>query len=230
MLKNLLWKEWRENLWKLGFCLCVSLAFTGLLFRIRLTPDTANGVVISLVQMFMVCVVYALDLFSGEMSHRTIHLLFKIPVPRWQIFYSKVLVALGSLFLIFISTGLMMEFMAGGRETEVGMLFQMNGLFGLCAGLLLIWFCVFGCQSRNEAGSLVALFGVLIGWGIVYFWSGICDVPWAYHFVPYAWTLWAVQDSPNWSRIDQLLISQVISLCLALALACYRYTRIRRYL
>ncbi|MHC5138442.1 MAG: hypothetical protein ACYSOF_00890, partial [Planctomycetota bacterium] len=93
MFKQLLWKEWRENLWKLGFGGAVSAAFVLLLFRIRLFPDAANCVAIGFVQMLVVPVIYALDIFSGEMSNRTIHLLFKFPVPRWKIFFSKYLVS-----------------------------------------------------------------------------------------------------------------------------------------
>jgi hypothetical protein len=37
MLKNLLWKEYRQNQWKLVFCLTVSMAFTYLP-----GPDTGN--------------------------------------------------------------------------------------------------------------------------------------------------------------------------------------------
>ncbi len=88
MFRQLLWKEWRENQWKLIFCAAISLVFTVMLFRIRLFPDWANCLAISFIQMFVVPVIYALDIFSGEMSNRTIHLLFKIPVPRWR--YSSV--------------------------------------------------------------------------------------------------------------------------------------------
>ncbi|MCH7920267.1 MAG: ABC transporter permease subunit, partial [Planctomycetes bacterium] len=102
MLKRLLWKEWWENLWKLGFCAGVSLAFTILLFRLRIFPDLENAYFISLVQMIVVPVVYALDLFAGEMSNRTIHLLFKIPVPRWKIFFAKYLTAVAGIVLSFV--------------------------------------------------------------------------------------------------------------------------------
>ena len=51
MLK-LLWKEWHENLWKLGFGLTASAAFTVMLFRIRLFPDMANCRVLNTIQMW----------------------------------------------------------------------------------------------------------------------------------------------------------------------------------
>ena len=227
---RLLWKEWQENLWKLVFGLGTSLAFTVMLFRIRLVPDTASCTIISLTQLFVIPVVYALDLFSGEMSNRTIHLLFKVPVPRWQIFFSKVLMAFGSMAVIFVSTGLTMEILSRGREADAGMLFRMNSLFGLCAGLLLVWFCAFGCQSRSEAGSLVALFGVIIGWAIVWLWSGLCGVSWALHFVPFVLPMWAFRPVAEQMRGNQFLASQCLAIMLALTIACYRYVKIRRVL
>ena len=60
MFRMLLWKEWRENLWKLLFCGTASVVFTIMLFRIRIVPDVSNCVLISVVQMFVVPVVYAL--------------------------------------------------------------------------------------------------------------------------------------------------------------------------
>ena len=68
MFRQLLWKEWRENLWKLTFGGAVSVVFVLLLFRIRLFPDAANCVAISFVQMLVVPVIYALDIFSGEIA------------------------------------------------------------------------------------------------------------------------------------------------------------------
>jgi ABC-type transport system involved in multi-copper enzyme maturation permease subunit len=98
MFKQLLWKEWRENLWKLGFGGAVSAAFVLLLF-----PDAVNCIYISFVLMLVVPVIYALDIFSGEMSNQTIHLLFKFPVPRWKIFFSKYLVSIGGMIAIFLA-------------------------------------------------------------------------------------------------------------------------------
>lgn len=230
MLMRLLWKEWRESRWKLGFGLIVSLAFTVLLFRIRLIPDMGNAVMISIVQVLVVPVIVALDLFAGEMSHGTIHLLFKIPVPRWQIFVSKILTVLAQTVLIFVSTGVMMELMGHGREVDTGMMLRLNGLFALCAVMLLVWFCVFGAQSRSEASSLAVLFAVMIGWAIVWLWSGVCEVSWAYYGVPYVVGQWALQVNMEEFRMGQLLISQALLVVLALTLACYRYVKIRRSL
>ena len=227
MFKHLVWKEWRENLWKLVFGAGVSAAFVMLLFRIRLFPDAANCVVISFVQMLAVPVIYALDIFSGEMSNRTIHLLFKFPVPRWKIFFSKYFVSIGGMTAIFLTSGLLMEILSQGREAEVGFLFKLNVSFGVAAVLLFTWFCAFGAQSRSEAGSLVAMFGVMIGWGIIYLWSNVCDIRWAGQFVPYNFVVvFQVLDI----RLIQLILSTSIAAGGILGIACYRFVKVRRAL
>jgi ABC-type transport system involved in multi-copper enzyme maturation permease subunit len=226
MFAMLLWKEWKENLWKLLFCGVASAAFTTMLFRIRIIPDYANCVLISFIQMFAVPVIYSLDIFSGEISNRTVHLLFKIPVPRWMLFFSKYIVSIAGIALIFLITGLLMEFISRGREAQVMFLFLTNSLCGTAALVLFTWFCAFGCQSRSEAGSLVVMFGVLIGWGIVYFWSSICEVTWAERFVPYSVTLMRITKiGPVWT-----FLSQIPAFAAVLFIACYRYVSIRRYL
>jgi ABC-type transport system involved in multi-copper enzyme maturation permease subunit len=230
MFRQLFWKEWRENLWKLGFCCAVSAAFVVMLFRIRLFPDSANCIVISFVQMLAVPVIFALDIFSGEMSNRTIHLLFKIPVARWKIFFAKYLVCMVQMGLIFLLGGAMMEVMSQGREADVGFLLKLNASFGVTALLLFTWFCPFGAQSRSEAGSLVAMFGVLIGWGILFFWTTICGVGWAGHFVPFLCTVWVWDVRPDWFHSGQLLLSLGATVPIVIAIACWRFVKVRRWL
>ena len=230
MLKHLFWKEARETLWKLGFCLAASWVFTVMLFRVRLFTDFASCAIVSFAQLLVVPLVYALDLYAGEMSNRTIHLLFKLPVARWKIFLAKVLTAMGCMALIFLGTGLLMELVAHGRETDPGMLFKTNALFGVCAILLVAWFSAFGSQSRSEAGSLAALFGVMTGWGIVWLWAGLCGVGWALHGVPYVLIPWAIGVHLPWLEAGWFWFAQGLILASVLGAACYRYVKIRRVL
>lgn len=230
MFKQLLWKEWRENLWKLSFGGIVSGAFVLLLFRIRLFPDAANCIAISFVQMLALPVIYALDIFSGEMSSRTIHLLFKFPVPRWKIFFSKYLVSIGGMVIVFLISGLLMELITQGRETEAGYLFKLTASFGITAILIFTWFCPFGAQSHSEAGSLVAVFGVIIGWWIVLLWSGVCQYEWAVHFVPYNFFLIHIPEKSFVIRLPQLILSTGLAAMTVLALGCCRFVKVRRVL
>lgn len=230
MFRRLLWKEWRENQWKLVFGGAVSLAFTALLFRIRLFPDAANGLIISFAQMLIVPVVYALDIFSGEISNRTIHLLFKFPVSRWKIFFSKYLVCMFEIGLIFAATGGLMEAMGQGREVDVGFLFRHSMLLGFASLMVFTWFCVFAAQSRSEAGSLVALFGVMVGWGIVFLWASVYEEYWAAHFAPYSFIVWVESSNHKGYYLGQLIASQTAAFLIAVCLACYRFVKVRRYL
>ncbi|MHC4951632.1 MAG: hypothetical protein ACYTEU_11710, partial [Planctomycetota bacterium] len=186
-------------------------------------------VAISFVQMLVVPVIYALDIFSGEMSNRTIHLLFKFPVPRWKIFFSKYLVSIGGIISIFLTSGLLMELVSQGREAETGFMLKMNASFGVPAILIFTWFCAFGAQSRSEAGSLVAMFGVMIGWGIVFFSSGICEIEWAFRFVPYS-LLNIRLPVDVWHNPLITIVSQFFSFALILSIGCYRFVKVRRVL
>lgn len=224
MFRMLLWKEWKENLWKLSFCAAASIAFTAMLFRIRITPDLSNCVAISIIQMFAVPIVYALDIFSGEISNRTIHLLFKIPVPRKLIFFSKYLTSVAGILLIFAISGLLMESMTRGREALPFYLVRINWCSGIAAVILFTWFCAFGCQCRTEAASLVAISAVFIAWAIVLFWATACEVHWARHMTPYYLVRIVAPVSP-WT-----ILAQIPGFALVLYIACGRYSDIRRYL
>jgi ABC-type transport system involved in multi-copper enzyme maturation permease subunit len=222
----LLWKEWKENLWKLCFCGLASVVFTAMLFRMRIIPDVANCVLISFIQVFAVPLIYSLDIFSGEISNRTVHLLFKIPVPRWMLFFSKYLISALGIILIFLVSGVLMEFMARGREAQILYLLKINLLYGTAALILFTWFCAFGCQSRSEAGSLVVMFGVFIGWGIVLLWSNLCEVTWIERFIPYSLML---LKFPKIGPVGMIFL-QLPAFAAVLGIACYRYASIRRYL
>ena len=226
MFRMILWKEWKENFWKLLFCGSVSAVFTIMLFRVRIIPDISNCFLISFAQMFIVPIVYSLDIFSGEMSNRTIYLLFKVPVPRWMIFFSKYLVSAIGIIIIFLTSSILMEAMSQGREAPVFYLFKMNMLCGVSGLFLFTWFCPFGCQSRSEAGSLAAMFSVFIGWSIILLWSSLCHVTWAERFVPYSFMFTRIIKTGIW----QTALSQIPIFALVLFIACYRYVSIRRYL
>jgi len=232
MFFKLVWKEWKENLWKLTFCSVVSLAFVALLLRVRIIPDAAVCALISIIQLFVVPIVYCLDIFSGEMSNKTIHLLFKVPVERWKIFMSKYLVSIFSIALVFILSSLLMEFMSFGREMEQGYMLKNNLLNGVAALLLFTWFCPFACQSRSEAGSLASMCGVAIGFGIIFMWACSCKIKWALPFVPYIFIIKHTFYSGFLELIDmiKIVLSQALSVSVAVSIACLRYTKIRRYL
>ena len=226
MFRMILWKEWKENLWKLLFCGAASAVFIIMLFRMRIIPDFSNCILISFIQMFVVPIVYSLDIFSGEVSNRTIHLLFKIPVQRWMIFFAKYLVSAIGIVLVFIISAILMELMTLGREAPILFLLKTNLLYGLVGLLLFTWFCVFGCQSRSEAGSLVIMASVFIGWGIVLLWSSVCNVTWAERFVPYSLILLG----KNNLGLAGIIFLQMLASIAVLVVACYRYASIRRYL
>ena len=226
MFWMILWKEWKENLWKLFFCGAVSVVFTIMLFRIRIIPDVANCFVISFIQLFAVPIVYSLDIFSGEMCNRTIYLLFKVPAPRWMLFFGKYLVSAIGIILIFITSAVLMELMSHGREASVYYLLTTNLLFGATVLLLFTWFCLFGCQSRSEAASLAIMFSVFIGWGIVLLWSNLCGVIWAERFVPYSFMLMRTTKV----GFIETAFSQSLTFAAVLLIACYRFASIRRYL
>jgi len=224
MFRSLLWKEWKENLWKLGFCAIVSVSFTALLFRIRITPDLANCVAISIIQMCVIPIIYGLDIFSGEASNKTIHLLFKIPVRRRAIFFSKYLISITGIALVFVITGALMEYVTAGREVTMLLLLKINWLCGLVALVLFTWFSAFGCQSKSEASSLAILFAVYIGWAIIFFWARICNVTWAQYLVPYS-----VVNVDGHILVGTIM-SQLPGVAIVLYIACKRYADIRRSL
>jgi hypothetical protein len=70
------------------------------------------------------------------------------------------------------------------------------------------------------------MFAVFAGWGIVLLWSSVCEVTWAERFVPYSVMLMRI------GKIGPLkaIFSEGLAFAAVLAIACYRYVSIRRFL
>ena len=132
--------------------------------------------------------------------------------------------------MIFLVSGLLMEIISQGREAEVGFLLKLNASFGAAAMLLFTWFCPFGAQSRSEAGSLVAMFGVIVGWGIIMLWAGVCEYEWVLHFVPYNYFSIYLPEKSFDISLPQLILSTGSAAAGILGIGCYRFVKVRRYL
>src|ERR1043165_6112612 len=86
---NLLWKEWHEQSWKLGFgCVVLgALALIGL--RARIVPDETMIMVVSAVGMLLLPILSAASLFPAERGEGSFESLIALPVAPSRILAAK---------------------------------------------------------------------------------------------------------------------------------------------
>jgi ABC-type transport system involved in multi-copper enzyme maturation permease subunit len=225
MFTSLLLKEFKEKGWKIAACCVIGISISMLLLRLRIMEDLAAIRLVAIGYVFLLPLVFCSDIFSGEMSRRTICLLFKLPVERVKVFAAKYLFVIVAVTIICIVNAVLVEVIARGRQQYY---FVLAGLFihSLIAIVSIVsWFCAIGCICRNEAVSAVMLLCVYIGWGCVYLFANMYDHPWLMRFGPVSFNY----ETANLTN-HIYWISYLAATVFPVLIAAYRYSRIRRFL
>ena len=225
MFTSLLLKEFKENGWKIAACCVIGISISMLLLRLRIMEDAASIKLVAIGYVILLPLVFCVDIFSGEMSRRTIYLLFKFPVGRVKMFAAKYLFVLIAMIVICSVTAVLVEFITQARE-QYYLVLASYFVHSLIATISIVsWFCAVGCICRNEAVSAVMLLCVYIGWGCVYLFANMYEHPWLMKLGPVSFNYEAANLTNHiyW-------ISYLAATVLPVLIAAYRYSRIRRFL
>jgi ABC-type transport system involved in multi-copper enzyme maturation permease subunit len=89
MLKAILWKEWREQRWKLAFGTVMLLFFTGSFLAARVTSNKETVLIICGFGGILLTIYSAMGVFAPEHINRTKNFLISKPVQPWKTFLCK---------------------------------------------------------------------------------------------------------------------------------------------
>jgi len=89
MIKSILWKEWREQQWKLAFGTVMLLFFTGSLLASRIVSDNEVVLIVWLFGGFLLALYSAMGVFAPEHSNKTTTFLASKPLEAWKVFACK---------------------------------------------------------------------------------------------------------------------------------------------
>lgn len=163
-MRSLIWKEWHEQRWKLGFgsLVLASLAFIGL--RARVIPDETMMDWVCFIGVGLLPVLASTGLVPPERSDGSFESLLALPVAPWRILWAKT--AMGVLLCIgpLAAAEAVSFFVAGEREVSndfIRMLFGRTMLAGLS---LFIWMLALTIRLPNETRAGLLAMGVLIFW------------------------------------------------------------------
>jgi len=167
VLRSLLWKEWREQRWKLAFG-CVILGgyiLIGLKARLLL-DDTiiASGL---LAGAFLLPIFVAMSVVARERADESIHTLLALPV-RPSVTLTVKMVVAACVSVLPLVVGLVLAIVvAGGREcssSEIVVFCTAASLFNLAT---LVWTVAFGLGQPSEARTGLVGIAVVTSWIIV---------------------------------------------------------------
>lgn len=89
MIKSILWKEWREQQWKLAFGTVMLLFFTGSFMMAQITTDRETTILTWILGGLLLSLYSAMGVFAPEHSNKTTTFLASKPLEAWKVFACK---------------------------------------------------------------------------------------------------------------------------------------------
>jgi len=163
-MPKLIWKEWHEQGWKLGFgCLVLgAMAVIGL--RSRIIADESMIAWVCFLGMALLPVLSSSGLVPAERSERSFESLLALPVPRWRILAAKTAMGVVLCAGPMIVAALASLLVAGGREMTGGEMIALYVRSTAAAVLLFVWMLALTIRLPNETRAGLLGLGVLIFW------------------------------------------------------------------
>jgi ABC-type transport system involved in multi-copper enzyme maturation permease subunit len=186
-MPSLLWKEWHEQSWKLGFgCIVLgALALIGL--HARIVADETMIKWVCFLGVTMLPVLSSTGLVPAERGEGTLESLLALPVKPWKILAAKTLIGLilcAGPLAVAMGVSLLI---AGGREMPSSAIL---GVYSGCIGVavsLFIWMLALTIQLPSEARAALIGVGLLIFWMLATAGLGAESMPkWAMSISPFA--------------------------------------------
>ncbi len=163
-MRNLLWKEWREQAWQLAFGCVVLSAMAAVGLHARMVADAVLLDWVCFVGVTLVPVLASTALVPAERADGGLATLAALPVSPAAILAAKavlgVLLCVGPL----AAAGVVSVAMAGGREVYTGGVAELYARSALASATLFAWMFALTVRLPNEARAALVAVGVLVIW------------------------------------------------------------------
>lgn len=163
-MRQLIWKEWHEQRWKLGFGCIVLCAFALIGLRTRAVPDESIMVGTCALGILLLPILTAAGLIPAERGEGTLRTLLALPVAPWKVLAAKAI--LGAMLCAgpILAAAIVSLLMARGREISNGATWEIYGRAVAVALFLFAWMLWSTARSPSEGRAAALCVGVLILW------------------------------------------------------------------
>jgi hypothetical protein len=163
-MRQLLWKEWHEQSWKLAFgCIVLaSLVLIGL--QARLVADETMMMWVCFLGVTLLPVLSSSGLIPAEREAGSFESLMAMPIAPWRILLAKTLMGLMMCAGPMLAAFAVSWALAGGREMHSWDIFDLYGRSALVMVLLFFWMMAFTARLPSEARAGLVAVGVFICW------------------------------------------------------------------
>jgi ABC-type transport system involved in cytochrome c biogenesis permease component len=165
-MRALLWKEWHEQAWKLGFgCIVLgTLALLGL--HARLLSDEMVSMWVCFIGLTLLPILSSTGFLPAERAEGTLEMLLSLPVRRWRILAVKTVIGVLLCVVPLAAAAALSVVVARGRELPVYFMVLFYARSALTAVALFVWMLAVTARLPSEARGALLAVGILILWGL----------------------------------------------------------------
>jgi hypothetical protein len=167
MIRSLVWKEWREQRWKVVYCSIILAGFVLIGLRTRLLPDEMIIQGSMILGAFFVPLFIGMGLFATEAAEGSLNTLRSLPVQPRVLFLIKIISGALAGLIPFLIAGTIAILTAGEREITVHRTFLIYTSGYWFALALLAWIIAFGLRQPSEARVGLIGLGIVTAWVVL---------------------------------------------------------------
>lgn len=226
IIPSLLWKEWREQRWKIAYMSFLMVSIVAIGLRTRMLPDRSFFIFSMLTGAFLLPIFIGMGLFASEKSEDTLPMLMALPIKPWKIFAVKIFMGVIACLVPFATTLLTVLLLAGNREQQTSTIILSYGLAFVFALTFLFWIIGFGITQPTEARTALIAMAIALSWSLF---TMVEDelfpgLHYSYIFTPFGFP--RIIDHPqNWAGV--VCVQTTFSIIL-LSQASIRFARMRK--
>ncbi|NLX60559.1 MAG: ABC transporter permease subunit [Phycisphaerae bacterium] len=169
MWRQLIWKEWREQRWRLAFGCVLFGGFALIGLSTRMMPD-ADVIILALIfGAPLMALLASMAPLAGEREEGTLPMLLALPVAPWKILLVKTLMAAAVCLAPLAAVLLVALVVAGNREGTTSELLLGHGLAAAFALMLLVWSLALGARMATEARAALVAIAIVALWAISFY-------------------------------------------------------------
>lgn len=177
MWQALVWKEWREQRWRMGFGVALLATYTIIGLRTRVMPDEQLIAMTILIGGGIFPLMAAMALIAPERAEGTIVRLLTLPVPTWHVLAAKALVGGAVCAAPIIVSALLAALIAGDREMAWSELIEIYATALGLAVSMFTWLTAAGVRQPSEARAGLAAIGMVVVWILIMVLSSLLPLP-----------------------------------------------------
>lgn len=166
-MQSLLWKEWREQSWKLVFGSLILAAFAFIGLHARIVADELLLQWVCFLAVTLLPVLASTGLVPAERDDGTLQTLFSLPIAPERIFVIKSTMGILLTAAPIIVTAAVSVMIAGGRELSSSEILAFYLRSAIAALSLFVWMFALTIRLPTETRASLIAMAVLIMWILI---------------------------------------------------------------